>query len=339
MSAKNIIPALLNYTLSVAARVVSLGMILVLLIVAFSLAAPYIKVGKDQRYIKSIMAAEQAITRPVRSAVPIRIQGHDMTGWIVLVGSFVLAAWFNAFSHRFQYKAEYHRYTSSVEEMRQRKHVSDFAVKASSLGENLDRLKSATKKDREQILREFAETKRKLDEMGRDLAFLAIDIVDSTGMKEDEDKAVVQHDFLQYRDFVSQLLNDQRCLKSTWTPDGVMSCFSTVDEAVRAGTAVITGLETFNRDIKQMKRDFVVRCGVNAGFVIFDESMPLEMITDRAIDIAGHMQKYAAPNTVCIAKPAIEPLNERRGFSPSGKVVDGYEVYEWKQDMGAAKAG
>ena len=95
MSAKNIIPALLNYSLSVAARVVSLGMVLVLLIVAFSLAAPYVKVGKDQRYVKSIMAAEQAITRPVRAAVPIRIQGHDMTGWIVLVGSLVLAAWFN----------------------------------------------------------------------------------------------------------------------------------------------------------------------------------------------------------------------------------------------------
>jgi class 3 adenylate cyclase len=172
--------------------------------------------------------------------------------------------------------------------------------------------------------------------MGRDLAFLAIDIVDSTGMKVDEDKAVVQHDFLQYRDFVSQILSDHGCLKSAWTPDGVMSCFSTVDGAVMAGTAVITGLETFNRQIKQMRRDFIVRCGVNSGFVIYDESMPLEMITDRAIDIAGHMQKHAAPNTVCIAKPAIEPLGARGGFTPAGREVDGYEVYEWKRDVQAA---
>jgi hypothetical protein len=150
-------------------------------------------------------------------------------------------------------------------------------------------------------------------------------------MKVDEEKAVVQHDFIQYRNFVSQILTDHKCLKSTWTPDGVMTCFPTVDGAVLAATDVISGLEAYNRDVKQMRRDFSVRCGVNSSFVIFDESMPLEMISDRAIDIAGHMQMYADPNTVNIAKPAIEPLLERTGFSPSGKVVDGYEVYAWER--------
>jgi len=48
------------------------------------------------------------------------------------------------------------------------------------------------------------------------------------------------------------------------------------------------------------------------------------------IDIAGHMQKNAMPNSVCVAKPAIELLNERGGFEPSRRTVDGYEVYEWK---------
>jgi len=43
------------------------------------------------------------------------------------------------------------------------------------------------------------------------------------------------------------------------------------------------------------------------------------------------MQKNAQPNTVCVAKPAIEPLNDRIGFEPSGKIVDGYEVYEWRK--------
>lgn len=70
---------------------------------------------------------------------------------------------------------------------------------------------------------------------------------------------------------------------------------------------------------------------IRSGFVYFDDTVPLEEISDRVIDIAGHMQKTAKPNTVCVAKPTIEPLNERDGFRPSGKTVDGYEVYEWEK--------
>ena len=60
-------------------------------------------------------------------------------------------------------------------------------------------------------------------------------------------------------------------------------------------------VDEVNRTVKSMRRDFVVRCGVNSGFVYFDESMPLEEVSDRVIDIAGHMQKHAKPNTVCVA--------------------------------------
>ena len=165
-------------------------------------------------------------------------------------------------------------------------------------------------------------------EMGKDLAFLSIDVVDSTGMKDGEDRAAVEHDFREYKRFVEGTLVAHGCLKSAWTPDGVMSCFMTVDAAARAAREVITGLDAFNRHVKMIRRTFMARCGVNSGFVYFDDSLPLEEISDRVIDIAGHMQKNAKPNSVCVAKPAIEPLNERSGFEPSGRVVDGYEVYE-----------
>jgi hypothetical protein len=41
------------------------------------------------------------------------------------------------------------------------------------------------------------------------------------------------------------------------------------------------------------------------------------------------MQKQAAHNSICIAKPAIEPLQDRSGFAPISKMVDGYDVYVW----------
>ena len=80
--------------------------------------------------------------------------------------------------------------------------------------------------------------------------------------------------------------------------------------------------------VKLIKTDFSVRCGVNAGFVYFDETTPLE--ADRVIDVAGHMQKYADPNTVAVAQNIVEPLNDRAGFAPAKRVVDGYEVYTWR---------
>ncbi len=59
--------------------------------------------------------------------------------------------------------------------------------------------------------------------------------------------------------------------------------------------------------------------------------MPLEEVSDRVINIAGHMQKHARPSTVCVAKPFIAPLTATLGFQPTDRVIDGYEVYEWQK--------
>ncbi len=147
-------------------------MLIILVLVAFSMASPYVKVGKEQqRYVKAVLSFEQKITRPVRTTLPIKIDGHDVTGWIILVGTLGLSLWFNGLSYRFQNQAEYLQYKRSMEEIQKKKHVSEFAIQSSSIGEKLDQLKTATKKDREQIIREFAETKRKLMKWAGTLRF------------------------------------------------------------------------------------------------------------------------------------------------------------------------
>lgn len=74
----------------------------------------------------------------------------------------------------------------------------------------------------------------------------------------------------------------------------------------------------------------MVRCGVNAGYVHFDDATPLEAMSERVIDIAGHMQKIAEPNTVAVARKVIEPLRNPAGFAPTDRVVDGYQVASWR---------
>ncbi|HUL44179.1 MAG TPA: guanylate cyclase [Bacteroidota bacterium] len=314
----------------IAGRILSVLAICVIIVSLLPLIIPYFDNATSFRYVRLILAADEGIRTVLKTNVPTIVAGRDISRWIVVFVMFVLSGIFSTWSERSSEKIQYLRFKRSVDQWKIDRHLTDQAVVLAPLNSKLEQLRTAKKKDREELLREFAETKRRLDEMGRDLSFLSIDVVDSTGMKQGEERAAIEHDFKEYKRFVERTLHAFGCLKSTWTPDGVMSAFTTVDAAVRAAREVIGKLGEFNRGVKTIRRDFEVRCGVNSGFVYFDESLPLEEISDRVIDIAGHMQKHAKPNSVCVAKPAIEPLNDRNGFEPAGKMIDGYEVYEWE---------
>ncbi len=73
----------------------------------------------------------------------------------------------------------------------------------------------------------------------------------------------------------------------------------------------------------------MIRCGINTGRLFFDDSLPLEQITDRVIDIASHMQKHAEPNTIYIAKQVIKPMDYIKGFVKTSVDIDGLNVYRW----------
>ncbi len=318
---------------SIIMRLLSGVMIGFLFLFLLPLAIPYLQNATSFGYIRSGLSLEAMGETLIRKSVPTIVAGRDITRWIAVLIFFLLSGSFSRSGEKYHGRAQYLRYKISMELWKRQMHLSDDAGILSPLNKKLEMIKSAKRKDREILLKEFAETKRKLDEMGRDLAFLSIDVVDSTGMKKGEERGSIEHDFKEFRRYVDRVLAGYGCLKSTWTPDGVMSAFASVDGAVGAARQVIDGLEGFNRNVKTMRRDFLVRCGVNSGFVYFDATMPLEDISDRVIDITAHLQKKARPNTVCIPKAVIEPLNERNGFEPAGMMVDGYEVYEW----GAAK--
>src|SRR5258707_2680892 len=56
----------------------------------------------------------------------------------------------------------------------------------------------------------------------------------------------------------------------------------------------------------------------------------MEEMSDRVIDVAGHMQKYAAPDTIYVPREVLEKSKAHEGFKPANANVDGYEVYTWK---------
>ena len=320
--------------LAMTARILRGIAIGVLLLCLLSLAVPYVKGARDFKLIDPALKVERAIESFVQKKIPPKFAGKGVVLWVIIGGALALSAILQTVHDRFHDKAENLRLRMSYDKWRTDVNLADDALVLSPLKHKIEHLASAKQIDREELLQIFAKVKKQLDEMDKKyLAFLSVDVVDSMGMKKGEEPASVEHDFAMYKRFVEELLDNHECLKATWTPDGVMSCFETVDAAVKAAREIILGLEKFNGSVKTIQRDFQVRCGVNAGYVYYDADIPLETISHPIIDISGHMQKSAMPNTVCIAQPAIEPLHERNGFHRTGRMVDGYEVYEWKKSQ------
>lgn len=185
------------------------------------------------------------------------------------------------------------------------------------------------KKKSQKLYLEITALKKKLESKSRYFAFLSMDIVDSTGMKRDEDKSLIQLDFIRFKRMVQTIFDKNGCVKSAWTPDGVMACFNSVNNAVVSAQDTLKELTNFNKKVKQISRDFIVRAGIHAGYIYYDDKLPLEEISDQVIDIAGHMQKHAQPSTIAISKLSIKPVDNSAGFTNKGQVIDGLEVYQW----------
>jgi len=265
----------------------------------------------------------------IKMAMPHRYQGTDYSRIVLIILMLIVSHFcvmarsrLKGFAHRIHEKETYHKWRDQVKTVVSKEKMHEIDSK-------FEALSTSKASDRKKILKEFATLKSKLDSMGQQLAFLAIDVVDSTGMKRDEDKYIAAYDFDCYNQLAHTALKENGVVKYAMTPDGIMSCFRTVDDAVRAAQTLLDRLKIFNATEKKIKRDFQIRCGINAGFVYFDEEMPLEQVSDRVIDIAGHMQKYAKPNSINIAASAIEPLKNRGGFSETNDVIDEQKVFEW----------
>ena len=193
------------------------------------------------------------------------------------------------------------------------------------------RLITPASASRMSLLREYAVAKRMLSEAQREMAFLAADVVGSTKMKLGEEKITIEHAFAEYKKFLERIFRECRVYKVAWTPDGVMACFPSVDDAANAGRKIITDLEWFNRDVHQLRTKFHVRCGLNAGTVLIPEEKPLEEISDHTIDVAGHLQKEAESDALWVSEDVHARLSDKNGFTGLDLQVDGHQVFAWRK--------
>jgi class 3 adenylate cyclase len=319
--------------LRLVAQLLSLGIFVLQLFFLFPILASYMNVSQFPKLV-SLLHYEQEIFTQVHAIIahyiPTKFKNYDITRGLVIVTLFIVDSIFLKMSMVFRRKEQYYRqkgtYDSFVEEAK----IPENSPLLKPLKAKLDLIETAKRKDRKRLIMDFMAIKSKLEELRRELSFLSIDVVDSTGMKKNEDPLAISADFYRYNDMLNDILKENKCVRFAMTPDGTMACFPTVNHAISAAQEILHQLIDFNRSQKSIKRDFAVRIGINAGPIYFDEDEPLETISDRVIDIAGHLQKHAEPNTIYIAK-AIMPTSEVNGsFVEIEKIIDEQKIYRWE---------
>ncbi len=326
-----------------------------LLLVLFFLIAGGLALFKDIEKYKafhSVIVKRDAMEKPalafVRKNFPTNFKGIDIGRWMLIIGVYLVSLAFGIGAEKIEDRALFvKRKFDKARAPAAQPGTGPAVVRppprpagggTAQLQSKLKSLQSAGgEMDREKLLEIYAEAKKKLEAQKRHLAFLCIDVADSTGMKQGEIAEIAERDFRQYHKHVEAIFAKHSPLKSTWTPDGVMICFPTTEDAIEAAMAVVNALGEFNRKVKAIKRDFKLRVGINAGEVSYDEAMAMEEMTDRVIDIADHMQKHGEIDAVTISKHAIEPLLAKYPFKPADREVDGLPVYAWQPESNPAQ--
>ncbi|WP_419420374.1 adenylate/guanylate cyclase domain-containing protein [Legionella sp. D16C41] len=322
---------LINNLISYLLTLVKIIIWVFIFITLFGLAKPYVADLNRYPYLDSVMKVEKTLNTNVKNYIPTTIASRDLSRPITIVFLIILSGITSRLRETLMARARKAKMKKELGLLKQKVTTQEQQQSINTLEKQLDN--NLTNKNRQQLLKEFVLLKKELEKTGRNLSFLSIDIVDSTGMKKGEDPVIVERDFNEYHDFIVNKFKEAGYIKAAWTPDGVMACFNTTEQAINAARSIIFGLKDFNQNTKMIKRDFNVRCGINTGFVYYDLSTPLEEFGDRVIDIAGHMQKHAKPNTIYIAQEIIKPIKTYDVFESNKVTVDGFAVCEWTPNI------
>ncbi len=189
------------------------------------------------------------------------------------------------------------------------------------------RVAGPRKPSRMSLLRDYAVAKRILGEVKKEMAFLSVDVAGSAELKLGAEKGAVEQAFSEYRKFLERTLREFRVYKMAWTPDGLMSCFPSIDDAAGAARKLLAELDQFNREAHQLPNKFQLRCGLNFGEVLLPETKPLEEVSDEVIDVAGHLQKRAEANSLWVTAETYRQLKNRSGFTRVETQVDRHGGY------------
>ncbi len=305
---------------------------LAILLFLFSALPARWQYADQAAFIPQLLAYLQACVTFVHTEFPLQLYHRDMSVPMIIIALFLLKEFIiDNYSYNLANRIDTAYLKRDLNVFKKKIASETDVASLGHLEDSIHAMSLKDKADRQELLRVFAETRKKLESMSSILSFLSLDVVASTAMKKGEDKPSIELSFSAYKKLVMQHVHTT-ALKSAWTPDGVMICFKELDAAVMAAKNILLALPEFNAKENFMATSFHVRCGVNMGKVYDDDSVPMEEMSDRVIDIAGHMQKYAQADSIYLSEACFSALHAdaAKGFEKIAETVDDCQVYCWK---------
>lgn len=292
-------------------------------------------IGKSG-WMVHILSLSMQMGNLVESVMPTVVKGYSLTNGLIIGTGFLLKLLLNyvtrkqwVYIYHLKYLTMHHRLHDAKPDKPDRED-SGFSIRIRRLMRKFFRYR---KSRLEKLQGKIARLKAELDHFGRELVFLSIDVVDSAKMKAKKDQVSIAVYFKKYKEFIHRILKENDMLKASWTPDGVMVCFNSFNDAFAAAKKVILQLGDFNKEQNSFGHEFRVRCGINAGYVLFDETLAMEEIASHAIDMAAHVQQMAPPNTLYVTRHTIEPKHLITQLIPSVDRIEGCELFRWNEEL------
>lgn len=180
-----------------------------------------------------------------------------------------------------------------------------------------------------EVMQSRLEIEREVDRFRRTGAFLDIDVVDSFGLKNSAlgpEELVVS--FERFRTFLVRTVSGHGGAVLNSNGDELMVFFDSVPNAVVAGIAILERLVRFNEEQNLLQPDFRVRVGIHCG----ESAVDLERgyAYSAVVDLTGHLQKAALPNTLLLSDEVVRLLPEEIRVSDAGVLPrHGVRVSRW----------
>jgi hypothetical protein len=148
----------------------TIGALAIILISLLPRAIPYIDNALSYKYIEVALSIEKSLSSFAQKFVPTRVAGKDITMWIFIVVATVVVLFFGILFHnrkkRYGYRVDKLRMLKDYEVFKKKMRLEDDAKILAPLQERLESLAISSEDDRNELLKLFAETKKKLIESG-----------------------------------------------------------------------------------------------------------------------------------------------------------------------------
>lgn len=148
-------------------------------------------------------------------------------------------------------------------------------------------------------------------------SFLDVDVVNSYGMKAEATRADhIVVSFERFRAYVGGIVSEFGGHVLNSNGDELMCYFESTLDSVRAACQVLERLAAFNEKQNLLSMGFRFRLGIHTGRSLVD--LDQGVAYSPVLDVAGHLQKLAEPDSLIVSQQTIDALPAGLPFERAG---------------------